>query len=190
MEEPALQVLPHPGQKRRGAVEVLQGQALEPLCFHRLDPLRAGQIGAGGVQPLQRHGKSGPFQVELKLAVLGQAPDQVREPLPLPQPPKDQGRPPLPGGAGRQARFPDGLHHPEFFTKFRQALQQAVQFARGHQMVSPSQGADDLLPDLAALAVGADDLQIFVSAAPPNTTFIPHEHVYNMQILKSIVKYF
>ena len=120
VEEPAFQVLPHPGQKRRGPVEVLQGQALEPRCFHRLDPLRAGQIGAGGAQPLQRQGESGPFQVELELPVLGQLPEQVGEPLPLPQPPKDQGRPPLPGGAGRQPRLPDGLHHPQFFTKFRQ----------------------------------------------------------------------
>jgi len=30
-----------------------------------------------------------------------------------------------------------------------QTAPQAVQFARGHQMVSSSQGADELLPDLA-----------------------------------------
>jgi hypothetical protein len=49
-------------------------------------------------------------------------------------------------------------------------------------MVSPSQGADDLLPDLIALPVGADDLEVFIHAAPANTTFIPHEHAFNMQI--------
>ena len=65
--------------------------------------------------------------------------------------------PVCPSGAGGQSRFPDGLHYPEFFTEAGQALQQAVQFPRGQQLVPPAQAADDLLLDLAALPVGADD---------------------------------
>ena len=135
MKEPAFQVLPHPGQKRRAPVEVLQGQALEPLCFHRLNPVRAGQIGTGRAQPLQRQGKSSPFQIELELTVLGQLPEQVGEPLPVPRAPKDQGRAPLLSRAGGQSRLPDGLHHPEFLTEARQTLQQAIQVSRGHQLI-------------------------------------------------------
>jgi hypothetical protein len=92
VKEPALQVLPHPGQKGRGPVKVLQGQAVEPRRGHRPDPLRADQ------------------------------------------------------------------------------------------MVPASQGADDLLPDLTALAVGADDLQVFVSDAFADITFNPDEHVVIMAL--------
>jgi hypothetical protein len=57
----------------------------------------------------------------------------------------------------------------------------AIQIPSGH---------DDLLPDLAALPVRADDLEVFILTAPANTTFIPHEHAINMQISNSIVKHF
>jgi hypothetical protein len=49
-------------------------------------------------------------------------------------------------------------------------------------MVPASQGADDLLPDLTALAVGADDLQVFVSDAFADITFNPDEHVVIMAL--------
>ena len=175
-KEPGFQVLPHPGQKRRGPVEVLQGQALEPRGFHRPDPLRAGEIGAGSAQPLQGHGESSPFQIELELPVLGQFPEQVGEPLPVPQPPKDQGRPPLPGGAGGQPRGPDRFHHPQVVAEFSQTAHQAVQLSRSYQAVAAAQGGNHLLADLTPFPVGPDNLQIFIGSAISDTTFAPHEH--------------
>jgi len=105
---------------------------------------------------------------------------QVGETLPVPQAPKDQGRPPLPGRAGRQPLLPDSLHHPEFFTKFRQTAQQAVQRSRSYQPVAAARAGNHLLADLAPIPIGPDNLQVFIGSAISDTTFAPHEHDNNM----------
>ena len=96
-------------------------------------PPSAPSRSLGGPSPapqaLQCQSEGGPLHVELKLAVLGQLLQEVRQPLALPQAPEDQRRPPGPGLAGRQTGLTDGLHHPEFFTETGQTFQQAVQFA-------------------------------------------------------------
>ena len=53
---------------------------------------------------------------------------------------------------------------------------------RGQEPVPSAQAANDLLLDLAALPVGADDLQILVSGPFNDTTFNPDEHARIMAI--------
>ncbi len=181
-EEFAFQIFPHLSQKSGGAIEVLQGQFLEPRRFDGLDPGRASQIRAGSAQPLQGHGESSPFQREFKFALPRQGFEEFRKSLFFPQPTKYQSWSPLLGRSGSQTRSSDRLYHSQIVTEFAQTSEQAVQVPRSCQLISPPQSGDYLLADFTLSPVRPNDLQVFIGVATSVTTFSANKHDNNIPL--------
>jgi hypothetical protein len=71
--------------------------------------------------------------------------------------------------------------HARPLAELRQAPDQVIERAAGHQGITAAEGGDEPLPDLAGLAVGLDDLQVLADGPRGTTTLEAHEHALIMR---------
>ena len=158
------------------AVEVVQRQVVEAGRLDRLRPRGALQVRARGAQPLQGQREGHPLGVEAEPAALGQAAEDLRQALPLPQPAEDQGRAPALGLPGDEALVLGRLDHPQPGAEAGQRLEQLVELAGGHQQIAAAEARHQLLAHPRAVAHRAHDLQVLVAPAVLYDRLDPHEH--------------
>lgn len=163
-------------QEARGPVEVLELEGLEARGLHGAEPGGSLQVRARRAQPLQGQGEAGALEVEAELPLSPQGLQELREPLELPEPSEDEGGTPGARLAGLESPGPHALDDAQLLAVAREASEQIVELAGGEQDVAAAERGEDLLPDTALLAVGADDLEVLVGPAVLDTTFRPDEH--------------
>ena len=141
-EELAFQRRPGPGQEAHRPVERLEVQGLGARALDGAQPPCALPVAARGAQPWQREQEGGALDVEPEAAAPGQAGEDLGHALLLPQAPEDQRRAPGPRGMGLQPVLADTLDHAGLLTELREAADQIVEGAAGHERVAAAEGGD------------------------------------------------
>ncbi len=179
-EQVLLERFSDPGQPRQRPVEMVQRQRVEAGGFDRPRPGCALEIRARRAQPLQRQREGDPLGIEAEPTAFGVAAENLGQTLLLPQPAKNQRRPPAPGLARGQPVFLGCLDHPKPRAEPPQRLKEAIELTGGDEPIATPEARHQLLPHPCAIPYRAHDLQVLVTPAFLNNALGPDEHAVSV----------
>ena len=106
----------------------------------------------------------------------GKRGNKVHKALLVPEPIEHQGGSPALGLAGADLGIPACGNHPEGFGEAGEALDQAVDLARGLELVEAAEGGDDALADGGAVPIGFYNLEVVEGSIFGAAFLSPKEH--------------
>ena len=86
----------------------------------------------------------------------------------------------MPRGLGLDVGSFCCLYNAQFLTELGETPQQPVNLTGNHELFGSAESRNDFLPDLIALPVGSNDLEVLVPVASLDTTLLSYKHEHKV----------